>query len=226
MNGTCPWSEFAPAVMGFCEASRCAWVAQPANAWSSAAFVVGAWLIFRRGMAAFACASLFIGIGSFLFHASNSYLFELVDLVSLFSLGAVMLVTSAERSWDINKLGRILVMGLAFGVPTTATLVDVDYGNSLFGLLMACVTGLEARLFFRRRERHGNWAIRAGACFGVAYGIWWLDYGKVLCSSKGLLTGHAAWHVMTAVSLYFIARYYEMATHTSSNVSQASEVVT
>jgi hypothetical protein len=42
---TCPWDALEPGTVAFCEARVCAWVAEPSNAWSSAAYVLAAaWL--------------------------------------------------------------------------------------------------------------------------------------------------------------------------------------
>ena len=37
----CPWSNWAPATISFCEERLCAWVVEPSNAWSNLAFVAG-----------------------------------------------------------------------------------------------------------------------------------------------------------------------------------------
>ena len=36
----CPWSDYAPATIAFCERRLCAWIVEPSNAWSNVAYVL------------------------------------------------------------------------------------------------------------------------------------------------------------------------------------------
>jgi hypothetical protein len=42
----------------------------------------------------------------------------------------------------------------------------------------------------------------------IAFGIWILDNTRTLCMPDSLLQGHAAWHLLGAVAVYFNYRYY------------------
>ena len=47
MSDLCPWDGLPPGTVSFCEARLCAWVAEPANAWSSLAYVLMALYMLR-----------------------------------------------------------------------------------------------------------------------------------------------------------------------------------
>lgn len=51
---------------------------------------------------------------------------------------------------------------------------------------------------------------RALAIFAVAWGIWWLDLLRIWDYKplQHVVNGHAIWHVLTAVSLYFLYKFY------------------
>ena len=81
----CPWDNWDPGTVQFCEERLCAWIAEPSNAWSSLAYVIiglitlWAW---RKGPSigiAVSVANIMIGIGSFFFHASGMFAGEVVD---------------------------------------------------------------------------------------------------------------------------------------------------
>jgi dihydroceramidase len=42
----------------------------------------------------------------------------------------------------------------------------------------------------------------------VAYVIWILDNTRLVCFENSLLQGHAIWHILGAVSVFFLHRYY------------------
>ena len=45
------------------------------------------------------------------------------------------------------------------------------------------------------------------AAFGTAFFVWNLDKLNIVCRPDNhFITGHAVWHVLTAVSIYFFAK--------------------
>lgn len=210
MSGPCPYATLAPAVMTFCETSQCGWVAQPGNAWSSLAFVLVAVGLWRKEAPDFALVSLLVGLGSFAYHATNAYLLEMADLVTMFGLGSLMVAKTIGRAryWT-RRIVWLVALSLG-GVATIVTWVDIDAGNTLFGVLLVVAVFLEVRAWRKQRHRELRWLLAAGACFGLGYVFWNLDYYRIVCHpDKALLNGHALWHCATAVALGFTARFYE-----------------
>jgi hypothetical protein len=81
-------------------------------------------------------------------------------------------------------------------------------GNAAFALLLTVATVLEI-LIMRRRETRSirGYAYASLGTILVAFLIW--NATKTwLCDPHSLIQGHAIWHVLDAVSAYFLYRYY------------------
>ena len=165
VDAVCPWEGFAPETGDmFCEATLCAWVKTPANAWSSMAYaLVGLAVLWAARRPApghidtrpLGLIGLWLGAGSFFLHASMSYLGQVADLLGMFMVVSWAASTNAARTglvcegrarWMLFgglvlvSLGLMNVMG--FGTPAVAAV-------ALFAML------LELRLF-RRGEGAGG----------------------------------------------------------------------
>lgn len=116
----CPWDGWEAASVSFCEARLCATVVEPSNAWSSMAYVLlGGWLLVRPEarrnwlLGSVAVANVMIGLGSFAFHATGTFVGELIDLFGMFLLSGLMLawalglVTIAFTIW-VTDTARLL----------------------------------------------------------------------------------------------------------------------
>jgi hypothetical protein len=203
--------------MTFCEASRCALIAQPANTWSSFGFVLVGGMIMREGRTPklwhaipFGIAAIAVGLGSAAYHATNAYIPEMIDLTSMFWVAALMIVINVRRIWSPPAWILALVFAVITSLVLGATIIDIDYGNSLFGAELVAAGALEALLWRRdKRLRRYLWVVGAIGCFAVGYTLWTLDYYHVICDPRnGLINGHAVWHLATAGSLYCLHRFY------------------
>ncbi len=74
----CPWSQFTPPNVDWCEAERCAWIVNPSDTWSNLAYIAfGLWMWHRaRGsgdptLGLFGPASIAVGLFSGVYHAST-----------------------------------------------------------------------------------------------------------------------------------------------------------
>ena len=101
----CPWSDYAPATIAFCERRLCAWVVEPSNAWSNVAYVlVGVWILWRRrarpatSLTATGVGAVLLGLGSFSFHATGIRLFEVVDVSGMYLISGLALTFALQRA--------------------------------------------------------------------------------------------------------------------------------
>ena len=213
----------------FCEAPHDGWVRQPANTFSNAGFVVAGLLIARRvGRRSSTDAVMSPTVGTFL----------ACVVVLLGPASAAMHATQTEWGGDLDMLSMYLVAGFAAAWAWvrwtrrgTAAFVTayvacvaacevaglwsdpvpvVHYtGNLAFGVLLVVAVVLETRLW-RRGEtrlvfRHGVVAL---AAMLVAFTIWLLSNAG-WCDPDSIVQGHAAWHLLGAVSVYWLFRMYE-----------------
>lgn len=204
----------------FCEAIRSEGIRQPANAWSSLAFVVVAAMVLLRwrrmrsaGSAAYALLYAFtlfvVGLGSAYFHATLSFRGQFADVLGMYLIATFALLHSIGQS-------RVFSGALFFGayIAANALLAALlywlpNYRRLIFGLLILAVLFVEVLIRRRDGPRSNTrdlWI--AAAVMGLAFAIWILDFTRVVCAPESWVQGHAVWHVLGAVAAWYLFRYY------------------
>lgn len=215
---TCPWDGFEPSAIAWCETRLCAVVAEPANAWSNVAFEVVAAVLFwklrgarRSPLMLIAVCSLLTGIGSFVYHATGTFWGEFIDVSAMYLFGAVMMSLELLRYVKWSARAITLFYALVVGVSTLATLAVHRLSIPVFVAQMVCAVPMAVRTRRRlRRSVDGRFLLAMMWTFVLAYGIWWTDELRLVCRPDNrVFTGHAAWHVLTALCLYFYYMYQE-----------------
>lgn len=222
MPESCPWSALAsygPPNIKWCEARLCAWVNEPANAWSNLAFVAVALVIVwvaRRDRQArdadapvlrrFAPTVALVGLGSFIYHASNTYLTQLLDFLGMYLFCGLLLGLNAARlGWLAPRRVMTVVSLGALGL-TVVTAVVVRFGAPIqlnIAVLVAAIVITEARCGPARRGAF--YLALALLLAGVVASF--LDASRRWCDpGDHLVQGHALWHVLSALSL--LAAYF------------------
>lgn len=213
----CPWEGYAPATIAFCERRVCAWVVEPSNAWSNVAYVlVGIAVLWRcrpwgsTARWAIGIAAILLGLGSFAFHATGIRVFEVLDVSGMYLLSAIGLGFAGRRlfGWSDGAVVACIV-----GVVVASSLVMVALGNdgiAVFGIEMLLIIASELHLRVRNPPGAGIWLVRTVVVLLVALAIWVLDIRGPLCDPDNhLVTGHAVWHVLTALGILLYDRYEE-----------------
>jgi hypothetical protein len=214
----CPWAGFAPATMRFCEENLCAWIRQPANAWTNLAYLAAGLFILlhlarhpRRGpfviLAPIAAA---VGITSFLYHASGAFFFQVFDLASMFLFSAFLLAANITRLTDRPRLFYPLFVGVFAATLAALLLVRGQSGAVLFIIEVAAAISLEIALVLRHRPapNYRPYLLALGF-YAVAQFVWILDFTRLWCvPGNHLLPGHALWHLLNAPSFVFIYFFY------------------
>lgn len=203
----------------FCEAVRDSLVRQPANTWSSLAFVVVAlWIALRirsshRAAAAlpkaegrlFVGALVLVGAGSAFYHATLTFAGQVLDVSGMYLLATFMLLHRLAPRLRLPPFASVLLFtatnaALMVGQVTTPALRRVA-----FGVLLA--TALAVEWHASRRGR--PWLLRGAMLMALAFGIWVLDRERVICAPTSLLQGHALWHGLGALAAACLFRSYE-----------------
>jgi hypothetical protein len=217
----CPWHELSlyglPNV-NWCEETLCATVNEPANAYSNLAYLLLALVMWglARPLAApalrrFAPAAALVGLASFVYHASNTYVTQVFDFLGMFVFCYLLLLLNAERlGWlGARAVRRVLPFCVLFSTALTAVLAPLGFPiQSLIGALILGIVVTE--LLLRRRAvyplRYFGLALlllTAGAVCSA------LDVTRRMCDpSSHVLQGHALWHVLSATSLLFSFLHY------------------
>jgi hypothetical protein len=216
----CPWAEinrlFPPNVK-WCEAPLCGWprglVTEPANTWSNLVYLIVGGLLLRaayragrRDLRAFGWATLVMGLLSLIYHASVNFLTQLLDFLGMYLLIALYL------SRNLARLGRARerLYGLLLAVLMAVTLLFHALHlpiQAIVGLLILAVLSTEVRLWRQPADRRPFFLSLALLCAASICSV--LDVTRTLCDPQDhVLQGHAAWHLLSALSVAAAYRFY------------------
>ncbi len=205
----------------WCEARLSSLIEEPANTWSNLAYILAAWLIFRarnrnHRLKPFAHAVLWMGLFSFIYHASNNALTQWLDFLGMFFYTGYLLTWNAERLGIMKSRHRLvfwagtLLVNLAFLFGLNFTDVPIQSivgGNVLLLIVSELVLFRRARLA-GESLRYGDYLL-ALLLMAAAAVCSLLDLRRVWCNPHDhVLQGHATWHLLSAAAIYFTARFY------------------
>ena len=213
----CPWSGFAPATMHYCEDNLCAWITAPANTWSNLGFVfVGMYLCWaarreaNRGLRLIGPIAIAVGLTSFAYHASFSFIGQVFDLGSMYCFSALLIVMNLRRLGAIGD-SKMVPLFLALVLGTVAALVTFKViGIPLFAAHLIAALELERRAHAKATFRVSYRPFLAAlGIFALAFGFWNLDYRRIWCDpSSHVVQGHAIWHVLNSLVFVCVYRFY------------------
>ncbi len=214
----CPWSGFTPPNIDWCEEELCAWIVNPADSWSNLAYVALGVLMWRaaRGrsdLRLFGPAAIAVGAFSFAYHASYTWALQFFDFVGMFLFCFTVIARNAIRLGWVEPRREALFF--ACGVLGASALVPVlfELGVAIQLTVAACIAvALAQEAVLRRRAPPGAAFSRnywlGLALLGVAALCSLLDVTRVACDPRHWLQGHAAWHVLSALALLALFRFY------------------
>jgi hypothetical protein len=220
MNHTqlCPWDGFAPGTISFCERQLCAWITTPANTWSNLAYIfVGIYVLYLacrenyRSLSPIGVIGILVGIGSFFFHASSTFIGEFFDLLAMFLFAAFMLVFNI---WRIKGGSLKILQGMYVVIvmlSASLLLLVRPAGVGLFTVIITAALVVELKIFIRSRNSIDyRPMLKLILCFSIAFTFWRLDITGRLCDPDNhWFQGHAMWHIMNSFCFYFLFRFYQ-----------------
>lgn len=211
----CPYSQFRPPTIQFCEANLCSHVTQPANTLSNLAFfLVAYWIFFVKEKKffflslSFSLISFLIGLFSATYHASFTFFMQFFDLSSMFLLAAFLLSINLYR---LELFSYFMIYGSTFLLTLLSSLILIQfksYGILIFFVLLLSVALSEICIKFQQVVTYKNYFISLGL-FLFGFLIWCLDYFRIWCNpNQHFIQGHGIWHILCAVSIYFLYLFY------------------
>jgi hypothetical protein len=221
------WAQFQPATClathCFCETPRTgSLVLQPANSWSSLGFViVGAWIMLgsrdQRPDTAFTgwparwfgFAAVLIGVGSFLLHATLTLWGQFYDVLGMYLLSGFIFAYAVQRWRGLSNWAALALYLATCAILITCLWLMPETRRWLFAIVLAIAIGVELILARpRRSDVRVAWFHYGLVANAAAFGIWILDNTRTLCAPDSLIQGHAIWHLLGAVAVYFNYQYY------------------
>jgi len=218
------WASWRPATClpddCFCEGLRDSLILQPANAWSSLAFVVVAlWVAARlsRGVRSerpvlagaeagvFLGALVLVGLGSAFYHASLTFIGQVFDVSGMYFLATFILLHRLGPRWGVSPLLGVLGFVLVNAALMTAQVTAPSLRRILFGLVLLSALAVE----WRGSRAGRRWLASGAGLMAVAFVIWVVDRGRLACDPESLIQGHAIWHLLGALAAACLYRSYE-----------------
>lgn len=224
----------------FCETNRMdEIIRQPSNTWSNLGYLFVAIVVLTLAVhdlrlpdrrindnfiirhpiftILFGLSSLLLFVGSFLYHASLTALFQRMDQAAMYSLVLLVIAINGYRlfpRWRLLKRWRSS-HGLAVALFTVSlwsifSHISVLNINWWFPGLTAVAFG--SSTVYLWMSGHGlHFSRYLKVAFGilaVAGAIWGLDRSHALCNPDSWVQGHALWHLLTAASALMLYLFY------------------
>lgn len=192
--------------MQFCEETLSTFPKHPADTWSNIAPVVAgvAILVAGRGRAAplrmIGWAAIITGVFSAVYHATNTYVGEVLDLSGMyFFIFACAGAQLYRRQW-LNSWQSAAVILLLTAVSTALAAATALAKTPLFAVVLVVVIVLEITDPRAQRYHYAYWAV---GVLAVAFAFWVVDYSHVMCDPNNhVLTGHGMWHLLNGPVFY------------------------
>jgi predicted membrane channel-forming protein YqfA (hemolysin III family) len=217
-----PWGGWRPATClpddCFCEALRTGLIAQPANTWSSLAFVIAAFWVAHRlsrrrsppaldaseGLL-FAGSLLVVGLGSAFYHASLTFAGQVLDVSGMYLIATFVLFHRLSPKASVPPVLAVLGFVLANGVLMTAQVTTPSLRRVVFGLLLLAALGVE----WRGSRAGRKWLSGGVGLMTLAFVLWVVDRQRLACEPSSLIQGHAVWHLFGALASACLYLSYE-----------------
>lgn len=203
----------------FCEAVRETLVRQPANTWSSLAFVIAAaWVALRLRSSSRARSALpqaeawlfvatlaLLGLGSAFYHATLTFVGQVVDVAGMYLVATFILLHRLGPRFKLPPIGSVLAFVTANAALMAAQVTTPSMRRVAFGVLLVLALAIE----WRSSRRGRRWLASGALLMLLAFVIWAFDRERLICEPGSLLQGHALWHGLGAVAATCLFRSYE-----------------
>ena len=144
-----------------------------------------------------------------LLHATLTLWGQFLDVLGMYLVSGFFLISALAKWRRIPDRRAALYYGLLCAVLVAILYALPEVRRWLFAVVLLAAIILE--LGFARPLR---WQVRTGyyvaglAANAIAFTIWIFDQNGQLCAPESLLQGHAIWHLLGALALWFAFLYY------------------
>lgn len=207
--------EWTREIDGYCERLDPGYWAEPVNAVTNAAFLIAAFIMWRRvrrqnmplalAMVAILAA---IGVGSYLFHTHAQVWSALMDVVPILLFILVYIFAINRDVWNM-RTSRALLLTVGFVPYAAATIPVFQWVPGLGGSAAYAPVPLLILIYawlLRHRAFETARGLAIGACILIA-SIFFRSLDLPVCSALPLGT-HFMWHILNAIMLGWMIEVY------------------
>ncbi len=197
----------------FCEKAGTGIIKRPFYAISSLAYIFVGFVILNkktRLSRAFGLTSLLIGLLSFMYDASHTYLSQLLDLVGMLLFVNLLIYLSAQRYFKVSRSKLISVQSLLFVIGMIAIIYFKAFaGGFVFGSFIIISIVLELLLWRQGQSVNIKLWVSGLGLFILGIIVWLPDASGWLCDPHNIINGRSIFHFLTAGTIYLLYKYYE-----------------
>lgn len=218
----CPWYEaqqtFGAPNVNWCEPTQCSLINEPANAWSNLGYIlIGIWLIQKcknTPVVAFGMIVLLTGSFSFVYHATNNFMTQLLDFIGMFLILSFLISFAFHRVFGRLKVHFYSLFWFCMFLNSWVFLI-FDIINApvqniiLFNALIIVFLEIWAG-WGRNQLKQYKWFYLAFVSLIVAQVFASADLMRSYCEPQNLfLHGHVLWHLFGALGMAFVGLHIQ-----------------
>jgi len=199
----------------FCEKVGTGLIKRPFYALSNLAYIFVGVIILKKGNGErisklFGYTSILIGLLSFIYDASYTYVAQLLDLLGMFLFVNLLIYLSLKRYTTISTRRLLLVQSLFVLLGWISVIYFKSYaGEFVFGTFILFLLLLEYLLWKSGRATNISLWLKGLGLFILGFIIWLPDAMGIICDPNNYINGRSIFHIITSITIYLLYKYYK-----------------
>jgi Ceramidase len=223
IHPSCPWydmqQQFGPPNIKWCEERICAFINEPANAWSNMLLIVVGLFLLTKGFKAkstsmgkfdmlFGFIVIFMGGASFIFHATNNFLTQTFDFIGMYFYIYFLLCISLHHFKIVSNKMAVYLFFACVTVSTSLIFVSkyiIAFPYQIIVALSALtLAGFQVLGWMTDKNYPKKYLLLCLVSFVIAAGFSYSDISRLACDpTNHFIQGHAIWHIFCAIGAWF-----------------------
>jgi len=198
----------------FCEKATGFIIKRPFYALSNVVYLFVGVLILNkktRFSKVFGYTSLFIGLASFVYDASYTYVSQLVDLFAMLVFVNILIGLNIKRIYGFSKRFLASLGAIFVSVGMLAIIYFKSFsGEFVFGVFVVTLILSEFVLWRKGNSRKIKLFLVGLLAFVTGFIVWLPDAMAIWCDPSDIINGRSLFHIFTSITVYVLYRYYEL----------------
>ncbi len=224
MTDGCPWVDLRKLSgipnIRWCEDQICSWITTPANTWSNLGYIFVGFFFFwftRKEKSAnlrfYGVAAQWVGWTSFIYHASLTFVTQVMDFLGMFIFFYLILIQNLARIGVVRGDRVKKTVWIATAVTTALSAVVDRFHFPIQGLILVLIVGIliTEGLASLKATHPVKYAAMSASLFflGVGAAFSASDVTRKFCNpADHWIQGHAIWHYFGSLALLFSIFHY------------------